>query len=204
MKLAILGGAGRMGQMLLGCAQELGLEVVATTERPDSPFIGQTAGNGLSYQADWPGAADTVIDFTFHTCVTANLENAVRCRQAYVLGTTGLTEAERNTRFAVSAGYMPVTQEAFDRYLPKEIENLTEPKYQELYRAFQETQRSYQFYSAPQLESYLETETLFESQIRRCLRNEREKYLTSQEQTEALLAELSAQSYGLFQGLMQD
>lgn len=95
MKLAILGGAGRMGQMLLGCAQELGLEVVATTERPDSPFIGQATGNGLSYQADWPETADTVIDFTFHTCVTANLENAVRCRQAYVLGTTGLTEAER-------------------------------------------------------------------------------------------------------------
>ena len=115
-----------------------------------------------------------------------------------------LTEPELNTRFAVSAGYMPVTQDAFDLYLPGEIEDLTEPKYQELYKAFQQTQRDYVFYSAPQLESYLETETLFESQIRRCLRNEREKYLTSQEQTEALLAELSAQSYGLFQGLMQD
>lgn len=115
-----------------------------------------------------------------------------------------LTEPELNTRFAVSAGYMPVTQDAFDLYLPGEIEDLTEPKYQELYKAFQQTQREYAFYSAPQLESYLETETLFESQIRRCLRNEREKYLTSQEQTEALLAELSAQSYGLFQGLMQD
>lgn len=124
--------------------------------------------------------------------------------QAAITFLKWLTEAERNTRFAVSAGYMPVTQEAFDLYLPLEIEALTEPKYQELYKAFQQTQREYTFYSAPQTESYLETEILFESQIRRCLRNEREKYLTSQEQTEALLAELSAQSYGLFQGLMQD
>ena len=115
-----------------------------------------------------------------------------------------LTEAECNTRFAVRAGYMPVTQEAFDRYLPKEIENLTEPKYQELYRAFQETQRDYLFYSAPQLESYLETENAFEDQVRRCLRREREKYLASPDQTEEHLADIAKQSYGLFQELMRN
>lgn len=93
MKLAILGGAGRMGQMLLACAKELGLDVVAVTEAPESPLIGQPVGN-LVYQATWPETADTVIDFTFHTCVTANLANAVRCRQTYVLGTTGLSEEE--------------------------------------------------------------------------------------------------------------
>ena len=93
MKLAILGGAGRMGQMLLACAKELGLDVVAVTEAPESPLIGQPVGN-LVYQATWPEMADTVIDFTFHTCVTANLANAVRCRQTYVLGTTGLSEEE--------------------------------------------------------------------------------------------------------------
>lgn len=93
MKLAILGGAGRMGQMLLACAKELGLDVVAVTEAPGSPLIGQAVG-GLTYQSTWPEQADTVIDFTFHTCATDNLANAVRCRQAYVLGTTGLSEAE--------------------------------------------------------------------------------------------------------------
>ncbi len=95
MRLAILGGAGRMGQMLLGCAKALGLEVTAVTEAPGSPLIGQPAGDGLTYQEAWPETADTVIDFTFHTCVTANLANATRCRQAYVLGTTGLSEDER-------------------------------------------------------------------------------------------------------------
>lgn len=115
-----------------------------------------------------------------------------------------LTEAECNTRFAVRAGYMPVTQEAFDRYLPQEIENLTEPKYQELYRAFQETQRDYQFYSAPQLESYLETENSFEDQVRRCLRREREKYLASPDHTDEHLVDITKQSYGLFQDLMRN
>lgn len=114
-----------------------------------------------------------------------------------------LTEAECNTRFAVSAGYMPVTQEAFDKYLPQEIANLKEPKYQELYKAFQETQQNYHFYSAPQLEHYLETENAFEDQIRRCLRNEREKYFASQDQTEQELSNIAEQSYLLFQDLMQ-
>ena len=91
MKLAILGGAGRMGQMLLANAKDLGLDVVAVTEIPDSPLIGQPAAPGLVYQADWPTQADTVIDFTFHACVIPNLQNAVANRQAYVLGTTGLT-----------------------------------------------------------------------------------------------------------------
>lgn len=113
-----------------------------------------------------------------------------------------LTEPECNTRFAVSAGYMPVTQEAFEQYLPQEIENLTEQKYQELYRAFQETQREYSFYSAPKLESYLETENTFEDQIRRCLRKERENYLKLENKTEEDLMDIKKQSYQLFQNIM--
>ena len=95
MKLAILGGAGRMGQMLLDNARALGLEVVAITEAPGSAFIGQPATGGLVYQDVWPMNADTVIDFTFHACVIPNLREAVANRQAYVLGTTGLTDEER-------------------------------------------------------------------------------------------------------------
>ncbi|MDO4527793.1 MAG: 4-hydroxy-tetrahydrodipicolinate reductase [bacterium] len=94
MKVAILGGAGRMGQMLLGCAKEMGLNVVAVTEVPGSQWIGKPATEMLTYQDTWPTDANVIIDFTFHTCVIPNLENAVRCHQAYVLGTTGLDEAE--------------------------------------------------------------------------------------------------------------
>lgn len=114
-----------------------------------------------------------------------------------------LTEAQCNTKFAVSAGYMPVTQDAFDQYLPREIENLTEQKYQELYKAFQETQRAYQFYSAPQLDGYLDTENMFEDQIRRCMKSERENYLILQDQTDEQLEDIVEQSYELFQDLMR-
>ncbi len=94
MKVAILGGAGRMGQMLLACAKEMGLTVTAVTEMPGSAWIGQSAGEGLTYQATWPTDAEVIIDFTFHTCVIDNLQHAVAQKQAYVLGTTGLTEDE--------------------------------------------------------------------------------------------------------------
>ena len=114
-----------------------------------------------------------------------------------------LTEAECNTRFAVKAGYMPVTQEAFDVYLPRELQNLTEQKYQELYKAFQQTQREYTFYSAPQLEGYLETENLFEEQIRLCLRNERDEYRALPEHTDQSAADMAKQSYALFRELMR-
>ena len=114
-----------------------------------------------------------------------------------------LTEAERNTRFALSAGYMPVKKEALEQYLPQEIDSLAEKRYQELYEAFEETQRNYQLYPAPQLESYLETENTFEDQIRRCLRNERERYMNSQDWSEEQLEESSERCYELFRDLMQ-
>jgi len=107
MKIAILGAAGRMGHNLLDCAGAIsGCEIVAACERDDHPAIGQTVksfagissdavSESLCYTADWPKEAEVIIDFTFHTCVTSNLTNAVDCSQAYVLGTTGLTDEEK-------------------------------------------------------------------------------------------------------------
>lgn len=94
MKLAILGGAGRMGRMLIDCAKDMQIPVVAVTEIPGSAWIGQPATDGVVFQDTWPTNADAVIDFTFHTCVKDNLANAVACGQTYVLGTTGLTDEE--------------------------------------------------------------------------------------------------------------
>jgi 4-hydroxy-tetrahydrodipicolinate reductase len=107
MKIAILGAAGRMGQNLLRCAGKTdSCTVVAATERPDHPAIGasvkevsglrvEAVPDALRYTADWPEEAEGVIDFTFHTTVTDNLANAVANGQAYVLGTTGLTDDEK-------------------------------------------------------------------------------------------------------------
>ncbi len=94
MNVAILGGAGRMGQMLIACAKEMHLNIVAVTEMPGHPLLGTPACEGVVYQEAWPENAEVIIDFTFHTCVIPNLTNAIRCKQAYVLGTTGLTPEE--------------------------------------------------------------------------------------------------------------
>lgn len=77
-----------------------------------------------------------------------------------------LTAPEQNVELVTRLGYMPVTQEAFDIYLPQAIEQLEDPKYKELYRAFLQTQEEYTFYTAPQRDDYLSLETSFEDEVR--------------------------------------
>lgn len=119
MKIAILGAAGRMGQNLLRCASKLeGCTIVAAIERSDHPAIGSRVkeisgirsdnlSDALCYTSVWPEQAEVVIDFTFHASVVDNLEDAVANGQAYVLGTTGLTEEEKQTVHA-SAQKIPI------------------------------------------------------------------------------------------------
>ncbi len=114
MKIAILGAAGRMGQNLLRCAGKLeACTVVAAVERPDHPAIGSRVkevsgirsdgfSDALCYTSVWPEQAEAVIDFTFHASVVDNLEDAVANKQAYVLGTTGLTEDEQQAVHAAA------------------------------------------------------------------------------------------------------
>ena len=115
MKIAILGAAGRMGQNLLRCACKInGCDVVAAIERADHPAIGarvkeitgihsECLAETLCFSEVWPEVAEAVIDFTFHTSVMENLENAVANGQAYVLGTTGLTEDEKKAVYNAAA-----------------------------------------------------------------------------------------------------
>ena len=77
-----------------------------------------------------------------------------------------LTAPEQNVELVTRLGYMPVTQEAFDTYLPQAIEQLEDPKYRELYRAFLQTQEEYTFYTPAQRDDYLSLETSFEDQVR--------------------------------------
>jgi len=107
MKIAILGAAGRMGYNLLDCAQGVnGCDICAACEAEGHPALGSTVKDfaGLSssafpatlcYTSAWPTDAEAVIDFTFHTAVAENLRQAIDHRQGYVLGTTGLSESEK-------------------------------------------------------------------------------------------------------------
>lgn len=72
---------------------------------------------------------------------------------------------------------MPVSNEAFSNYLPEAIEKLEAPKYVELYKAYLDTQKEYQFYTAPLLDTYLELETSFEKGVRLQLSIERNAWL---------------------------
>lgn len=88
-----------------------------------------------------------------------------------------LTEPERNVDFVTSLGYMPVTKEGFDRYLPAAIETLRDPMYVSLYEAFLKTRQDYTFYVPPQREDYLSLETRFEKAVRLRLAAGRAQYL---------------------------
>ena len=74
-----------------------------------------------------------------------------------------LTEPERNVEFVTALGYMPVTRESFEAYLPAAVENLTDPMYISLYKTYLQTREDYTFYYAPQMENYLDLETRFEN-----------------------------------------
>lgn len=101
-KIAILGAAGRMGQMLIRCTPHIPeLKIVAAVETAGHPALGLDAGLTAGTRLQLPittapaTGADVVIDFTFHTATPANVAAAVAARQALVLGTTGLTDAEQ-------------------------------------------------------------------------------------------------------------
>lgn len=99
-RIAIVGAAGRMGQMLIRLADaDPQLEVCARIDIADG------------FDAAWPSGTDAVIDFSFHTAVAANVEKAAAEGIAYVIGTTGLTPEEQ-MRIDACAAKIPIIQAA--------------------------------------------------------------------------------------------
>ena len=120
--------------------------------------------------------------------------------QAAVTFLKWLTEPEHNVAFVTRTGYMPVTHAAFERELPKAIENLESAKYASLYQAYLDTQDNYAFYVPPQLETYLSLETTWEDHVRAQLVLGRRDYLAAGE-TE--LEQISAQRFQSFREIME-
>ena len=83
-----------------------------------------------------------------------------------------LLEPERNVDFVTKAGYMPVTKKGFSDYLPDAVNTLDSPRYKSLYNTFMDMQKQYKFYTPPQVNYYLDKETLFEKNIRQILAEE--------------------------------
>ncbi len=101
MKIAIVGAAGRMGQMLIReIARTDGCSLVGASEATGSKAIGRDAGElagvearGVKITADSAaaiGAADVVIDFTVPAATVAHARIAADKGVSMVIGTTGL------------------------------------------------------------------------------------------------------------------
>ncbi|MDO4562257.1 MAG: extracellular solute-binding protein [Clostridia bacterium] len=88
-----------------------------------------------------------------------------------------LTAPEQNTKFVTSLGYVPVCYEAYDKYLIKETEQLTDPKYKDLYKTIQDINPDYEFVYPPRFDSYLDSETAFTVTVRRLLSDARQEYI---------------------------
>jgi 4-hydroxy-tetrahydrodipicolinate reductase len=97
MKIAILGGAGRMGQMLCKLAQGTELEVVSRVDIAPG------------YDREWSDDVEGVIDFSFHGALPAAIEKAAKQGIVYVIGTTGIT-AEEQRSVDAAAKLIPVVQ----------------------------------------------------------------------------------------------
>ncbi len=106
-KVVIQGAAGRMGKTLIRCIQEqkvAGLELTGAIDLWDVPDIGKDAGltsgtkeTGIKLTTDLAAVApdaDVIIDFTAHFGTAGNAERIAGWKTAWVIGTTGLGDAE--------------------------------------------------------------------------------------------------------------
>lgn len=116
--VVIAGGAGRMGQALIGCAAGRDdLRITGVVEAAGHPALGTDAGTvagrdpiGVTVTADLKAvlqAADVLIDFTLHTSVPDNVRLAHDLRRAVVIGATGLT-AEGTERVSRASANIPI------------------------------------------------------------------------------------------------
>lgn len=113
-RIGIAGAGGRMGRMLIkGAGETQGCRVVAGSCLPGEPVAGQDLGIFAGVQpiniqpSEDPEAlfqaSDVVLDFTAPAATLAHAKIAARQNKALMIGTTGLSAAER-AEVAASAG----------------------------------------------------------------------------------------------------
>lgn len=116
-RIAVIGAAGRMGRAIVrAIAEGEGATLAAAVERAGSPELGQDAGIlagvaalGVTVQAQLPraGAADVWIDFSAPAASVANVRAAAAVGASIVVGTTGLSAADKEA-VAAAARAIPV------------------------------------------------------------------------------------------------
>lgn len=122
LKIGILGGAGRMGQMnIRQVAMTDGCTVAGVTARPGSGAVGQDAGAiagiealGITVTEDAAqmiAGVDVVIDFTLPDVAVEAARLAAQAGAAMIAGTTGLSPAQEE-EMVKAARHVPVVRAA--------------------------------------------------------------------------------------------
>ncbi|MDD5691887.1 MAG: 4-hydroxy-tetrahydrodipicolinate reductase [Candidatus Omnitrophica bacterium] len=97
-KLGIAGACGKMGRRIYELAShDKDLEVGLLLEKKGTPFIGKEMGKlKVSSNPDGLFLVDVLVDFTLPEATEEHLDYAAKYKKALVLGTTGLSDAQKN------------------------------------------------------------------------------------------------------------
>lgn len=97
-KLGIAGACGKMGRRIFEFAGfDKEIEVAFLLEKKGTPLIGREMGRlKVSSNPDGLFLVDVLVDFTLPEAADEHLDYAARYKKAMVLGTTGLTDAQKN------------------------------------------------------------------------------------------------------------
>jgi len=110
-RVLVVGACGRMGERVRAAlADEPALRLAAALEAPGHPQLGAELAPGVKLVADSKAAlagCDVAIDFSRAEASLALLRAAAEAGVAVVMGTTGLSEAER-AELALAARRIPV------------------------------------------------------------------------------------------------
>ncbi|MBE5865000.1 MAG: carbohydrate ABC transporter substrate-binding protein [Lachnospiraceae bacterium] len=126
-------------------------------------------------------------------------DNESKNQAAYIFA-KWLTESGHNLDFVTQAGYLPITDEAFDS-LFTDISIVENENYHSVYEAVDTMSREYSFYALPLYNGASETQNAFENNVKSVLRSAHTQYLrrvsdgedpdtVMNELTESSLAEL--------------
>jgi 4-hydroxy-tetrahydrodipicolinate reductase len=116
-RIAVIGAAGRMGRAIVrALGESQSCKLAAAVERPEAAELGQDAGTlaglppvGIVLAGHTPAAeaADVWIDFSAPASTVANVRAAQAAGVRMVIGTTGLSSADRQV-IAGAAASIPV------------------------------------------------------------------------------------------------
>ena len=97
-KLGITGSCGKMGRRIYELAGlDKDLEVALALEKKGTPLIGKDLGKiKVSSNLDGLFLIDVLVDFTLPEAVDTHLDYVAKYKKAYVLGTTGLSDAQKS------------------------------------------------------------------------------------------------------------